>query len=222
MQFSQLSKNSAIRLSLTYNGFTFCLVGSDVLEDFLKLTSCLFRKGIKSYAFYFGLFDSKVVYLSNMILYISIMNPCPIQRIKPGWKSTVTPQMTPVALYRLRNNCPIWWQQRHHPYGLISSLSLLLHLVNVLLLLYFFLFGSYKRGEAGKEAEQAWLITKGKQSDRLIGKQTVRTDSGRAEGSKGARPPYLPHVTSPSIIPHYHSCIERWWWSWLSDCGCCC
>lgn len=70
---------------------------------------------------------------------------------------------------------------------------------------------SCKRGGEGKgEAEEAWLITKGKQrGDRLIGKQTGRTGSGRAEGTRGAEPPYLPHVTSPSIMPHYHSRIRR-------------
>lgn len=47
------------------------------------------------------------------------------------------------------------------------------------------------------------------EGDRSIGKQTGWTGSGRAGGPRGAKPPYLPHVTSPSVIPHYHSCIER-------------
>lgn len=42
------------------------------------------------------------------------------------------------------------------------------------------------------------------EGDRLIGKQTGRTGSGRGEGPRGAEPPYLKHAMSPSIIPHYH------------------
>ncbi len=42
-----------------------------------------------------------------MVLYISIMSLCLILKIKSGRKSTVTPQLTLVALYRLRNNRPI-------------------------------------------------------------------------------------------------------------------
>lgn len=50
----------------------------------------LFRKR----CIYFCLFSSKVVYLSNIVSYISIMSLWLIENIKPGWSSTVTPQLT--------------------------------------------------------------------------------------------------------------------------------
>lgn len=47
------------------------------------------------------------------------------------------------------------------------------------------------------------------EGDRLIGKQTGQAGSGRGAGPRGVEPPYLSHVTSPSIIPHYHWCDRK-------------
>lgn len=62
----------------------------------------------------------------------------------------------------------------------------------------FFFFSSPARdcGAEGSAAEESWQT----QGDRLIGKQTGGT--GRGEGP--GEPPYLKHVTPPSIRPHYH------------------